>query len=43
LFGRRILPQAREPRWLLILLLISALLFLVLRNLPWPPFTFLAP
>ena len=43
LFGRRILPQSREPRWLLILLLISALLFLVLRNLPWPPFTFLAP
>ncbi len=42
-FGRRILPQAREPRWLLILFLISALLFLVLRNLPWPPFTFLAP
>ena len=40
--GRQVLPRPRESRWLPIALLASALAFLVLRNLPWAPFTFLA-
>lgn len=42
IFGRAILPQIRSRRWLMILLLVSAILFLVLRNLPWEPFSWLA-
>lgn len=41
--GHRVLPRLREPRWLLIVVFASALAFLVLRNLPLFPFTFLAP
>lgn len=41
-FGRRILPVFRDRRWLLILLLSSSIAFMILRNLPWWPFTWLA-
>jgi ABC-type branched-subunit amino acid transport system permease subunit len=40
--GRPVLPPIRDHRWMLILLLVSSLLFFVLRNLPWEPFTWLA-
>lgn len=40
--GRPVLPPVRDHRWMLILLLVSSLLFFVLRNLPWEPFTWLA-
>jgi hypothetical protein len=40
--GRRVLPVLRDRRWLLILLLVSSLLFMILRNLPWWPFVWLA-
>jgi hypothetical protein len=42
LTGRRLLPQIRDWRWLMLALLISSLTFLILRNLPWAPFTWLA-
>jgi hypothetical protein len=42
LTGRRLLPQIRDWRWLMLALLISSLTFMVLRNLPWAPFTWLA-
>lgn len=42
LAGRRLLPGIRDSRWLLITLLISSVAFMVLRNLPWEPFTWLA-
>jgi hypothetical protein len=40
--GRPVLQHIRGWRWLLITLLASALSFLVLRNLPWAPFNWLA-
>jgi hypothetical protein len=40
--GRPVLPQLRSRRWLWWSLLVSALLFLILRNLPWAPFNWLA-
>ncbi|HAL74806.1 MAG TPA: DUF2752 domain-containing protein [Clostridiales bacterium] len=42
LAGHRVLPVLRDRRWLLILLLVSSLLFMILRNLPWWPFSWLA-
>jgi len=42
LAGRPMLPILRDRRWLLILLLVSSLTFMILRNLPWWPFTWLA-
>ena len=42
LAGRPLLPAIRDRRWLLILLLVSSLTFMILRNLPWAPFTWLA-
>ena len=42
LAGRRILPVIRDSRWLLLTLLISSVAFMILRNLPWEPFTWLA-
>lgn len=41
--GRAVLPNIRLSRPLMILLLVSALLFMLLRNLPWQPFVYLAP
>ena len=43
LTGRVVLKQPRDRPWLLWSLLISALLFVVLRNLPFMPFSWLAP
>lgn len=43
LAGRRILPQIRDYRLLMVILLASALIFFILRNLPWAPLTWLAP
>jgi hypothetical protein len=40
--GRPVLHAVRDYRWLMIALLASALIFLVLRNLPWAPFNWLA-
>jgi hypothetical protein len=40
--GKPVLPQIRDYRWLMIVLVISAVLFLILRNLPWAPFHWLA-
>lgn len=40
--GRTVLPVLRDRRWLLILLLVTSVLFMILRNLPWWPFTWLA-
>ena len=40
--GRPVLPILRDKRWLLILLLVSSIAFMILRNLPWWPFTWLA-
>jgi hypothetical protein len=40
--GRPVLPPIRHRRWLVLALLASALLFLVLRNLPVAPFNWLA-
>ena len=42
LAGRPLLPAIRDHRWLLILLLASSITFMILRNLPWAPFTWLA-
>lgn len=43
LAGRRILPQIRDHRLLMAILLASALIFFILRNLPWDSLTWLAP
>jgi hypothetical protein len=40
--GRPILPEIRDYRWLMIVLAASAILFMILRNLPWAPFNWLA-
>jgi hypothetical protein len=40
--GRPVLPQIKDARWLMIVLVVSAVLFLVLRNIPVPPLTWLA-
>jgi hypothetical protein len=42
IFGRPIIPPIRDHRWLMITLIVSALLFFILRNLPWAPFNWLA-
>ena len=42
LTGRPVLPPVRDSRPLMLALLISALLFFILRNLPWAPFNWLA-
>ena len=41
--GRRVIPQPKDRRALLLALLLSALLFVGLRNLPFLPFSWLAP
>jgi hypothetical protein len=41
--ARRVLPDLQFPRWVPVPLGILLLAFTVLRNLPFPPFTFLAP
>ncbi|HBP37721.1 MAG TPA: DUF2752 domain-containing protein [Clostridiales bacterium] len=43
LTGRPLLPAIRDWRWLMIILLVSGVLFFILRNLPWEPFNWLAP
>jgi hypothetical protein len=40
--GRPVLPLIKDYRWLMIALVASAVLFLVLRNIPVPPFIWLA-
>ncbi len=42
LLGRQVLPALKDRRWMLILLLVSSVSFMILRNLPWEPFTWLA-
>jgi hypothetical protein len=42
LAGRPLLPAIRDWRWLMIVLAGSAILFFILRNLPWAPFNWLA-
>ena len=41
--GRPLIPSVTDRRWLLWALLISCILFLIMRNLPWPLFNWLAP
>lgn len=41
--GRALLPALRIARWVSVLILAAAVVFTVLRNLRFPPFTFLAP
>ncbi|MEA4890867.1 MAG: DUF2752 domain-containing protein [Clostridiaceae bacterium] len=43
LAGRRIIPPIKDTRPLLWALLVSAILFFILRNLPWYPWNWLAP
>ncbi len=41
--GRPLIPPVTDRRWLLWALLISCILFMIMRNLPWPLFIWLAP
>ncbi len=41
-FGRPILKPIQDKKWLMIALLMISLVYFVLRNLPWAPFTWLA-
>lgn len=43
LLARPVLPGLRPGRKIALLMLISAVLFIILRNLPWQPFNWLAP
>lgn len=43
LLNRPVLPMLKDYRWLMIVLVIFAVVFLILRNLPWAPVTWLAP
>jgi hypothetical protein len=42
-FGRPLLPALRIARWISVLILVAAVVFTVLRNLPFSPFAYLAP
>ncbi len=41
--GRTVLPLPRTPTWAAVVLLVVVVVFTVLRNLPYAPFSFLAP
>lgn len=41
--GRPLIPPITDRRWLIWALLISCIMFVLMRNLPWPLFSWLAP
>ena len=42
-FGRPLLPTLRLAHWISVLILVAVIVFTALRNLPFPPFIYLAP
>jgi hypothetical protein len=42
-FGRSLIPALRIAHWISLLILVAIVVFTVLRNLPFSPFTYLAP